>query len=68
MNSFIPEGIEFIENYAFQNCKGLTSIYIPKTVNYVTGLAFYGCEGLKTIIVDDDNPKYKSPNGCNAIL
>ena len=47
-NSTIPNSIQAIEDYAFQNCKDLKAIIIPETVNQIGGYAFSG-SGLTTI-------------------
>lgn len=64
----IPEGIKTIEQFAFFDSKGLTSIYIPKTVETIGTQAFSQCDNITTITVDPDNPYLDSRNGCNAIM
>lgn len=41
-NLVIPNGITKIENYAFCNCSGLTSVTFPNSVTYIGESAFYG--------------------------
>ena len=41
-NLVIPNGITKIENYAFEECSGLTSVTFPNSVTYIGESAFYG--------------------------
>lgn len=68
----IPEGVELIGELAFDGCP-LEEVFIPKTVTELaTGGATdsmsicansFRCSTLKAIIVDEDNPVYKSVDG-----
>ena len=50
----IPEGVvTSIGNYAFWECKSLTSIYIPDGVTSIGNGAFCGCEALTSIKIPD---------------
>lgn len=42
----IPTSVLIIENAAFANCRGLTSIVIPTTVMLIGDFAFQNCSGL----------------------
>ena len=44
--------ITSIGNYAFQYCRGLTSIDIPNSVTSISNYAFYSCSGLTSINYD----------------
>ena len=54
-SSIIPNGITFIGDYAFNDCKDLTQIFIPKSVTGIGREAFGNCP-LKSIIVDWTTP------------
>ena len=53
-----------IGNYAFQSCRGLTSITIPNSVTSIGSQAFSSCSGLTSITVDEGNTKYHSSGNC----
>jgi uncharacterized protein YjdB len=40
-----------IGEYAFESCKGLTSVSIPDTVTLIDNCAFLSCSGLKSVII-----------------
>lgn len=48
-NSIIPNGVEYIAEYAFYNCTGLESITIPSSVKEIHYKAFAGCTSLAQI-------------------
>lgn len=47
----IPDGVESIGSYAFDSCKGLTSVTIPNSVSSINGGAFWGCENLSELTI-----------------
>ena len=49
-NYDIPSTVMIIDNGAFSNCKGLTSISIPATVMAIGDYTFYNCSGLSGTI------------------
>ena len=67
-NSFIPESVTTIANYAYNNCCDLMSIYIPSSVKSIGTYVFNYCSGLKSIVVSNDNTVYDSRDNCNAII
>ena len=60
-----------IGNYAFFDCKELTSLIISNSVtniNISSSSAFEGCSGFVAITVAEGNSVYDSRNNCNAII
>ena len=49
----IPNSVSEIGRYAFQDCKGLTSITISGTVKKIKESAFIGCTGLTSVFITD---------------
>lgn len=54
----IKEGVTYIKNYAFSDCKDIISVSIPKSVKSIGEGAFLYCSGLKSIDI---------PEGVTAI-
>ena len=54
----LPETLEYIGMWAFQDCESLDTIIIPKNTQ-LEERAFYGTS-FKTISVDSENPYYKA--------
>jgi hypothetical protein len=61
----VLDGIEVygIDDNAFKNAIGITSISIPKSVRFLKAGTLNRCKGLKTIIVDPDHPELASVDG-----
>ena len=55
----IPDSVTHIMSYAFRDCPNLESVTIGVGAIVIGTVAFCSC-GLKSIIVDENNPKYKS--------
>ena len=53
MSYAIPDGVEFIDYRAFEDCENLTRITFPDSVTYIGGYAFNNCLGLTDIILPD---------------
>ena len=49
----IPDGVTSIGNFAFSNCKSITSITIPDSVTSIENWAFSSCTNLRSIIIPD---------------
>ncbi len=49
----LPESVVEIRNYAFKNCKNLTTINL-EVVEYIREGAFYGCSALENITFGDE--------------
>lgn len=45
----IPEGVKYIGQYAFWECKELKSVSFPKTLEQIDGTAFSDCEKLESV-------------------
>ena len=52
-NYVIPEGVQVISNWAFFNCKKLTSVDLPVNLKTISYGAFAGCSGLKKLKYPD---------------
>ena len=50
-NSFIPNSVTTIGEYAFHHCSGLTSITIPYSVTTIGNWSFGYCSGLTSITI-----------------
>jgi len=48
--------VGYLDNAAFMNAKGLTSVTIPATVTDIGNSVFFGCENLEKIHVEAGNP------------
>ena len=49
----LPSYITKINQYAFYNCTGLTSVTIPDSVTSIGYMAFSGCTGLTSVTIPD---------------
>ncbi len=49
MNTIIPNSVTSIGEYAFWDCRGLTSVTIPNSVASIGSHAFYDCIGLTAV-------------------
>lgn len=47
----IPSSVSNIGNYAFSNCRNLSSISIPNSVTNISDYAFYECNNLSTVTI-----------------
>lgn len=53
----IPSDTKYIMSYAFEKCKGLTSVEIPDSVMEISADAFSYCSGLTSIEIPDSVTK-----------
>jgi hypothetical protein len=59
--------VQYIQDGAFSNCAGVTSVIIPGGVVSIGSTAFYPCTGLNNFYVYPTNAFYSNPGGvlCN---
>lgn len=55
-NCVIPSVTLFIDNAAFSDCTGLTSVTIPDGILYIGHRAFYNCTGLQRVYANASTP------------
>lgn len=54
----LGDGVETIEDYAFQDCENLTVITIPNSLSSIGPAAFSRCRNLKDIRLSPDHPTF----------
>lgn len=52
-NTIIPNSVTSIDNFAFYNCSGLTSVTIPEGVTSIGYEAFENCSGLTSLTIPE---------------
>ena len=57
-----------INDLAFYECSGMTSLCIPSSIRTIKQTAFIGCVNLATITVDEGCQSFDSRDNCNAII
>ncbi len=62
----IPEGVEVIEDFVFEDCSSLKRITIPNSVTSIGNHAFYGCSSLTNIIIPNRVASIKSRTFYNC--
>jgi len=66
----IPEGVTYIERYAFRGCTEITSVKFPSTLKLVGQTAFKGCSGIKELNFWGTNLErigYRAFLGCTNV-
>ena len=68
-NLVIPDDINSIGNYAFYDCKGLTSVTIPNSVTSIVDRPFLGCSGLTSVTIPNSFTSigYEAFSGCSGL-
>ena len=52
-NYVIPDNVTSIDDFAFEDCRNLTSIVIPDSVTSIGSSAFYNCSKLTSVVIPD---------------
>lgn len=47
----VPDGVEYIIDYSFKQCKTIEHLVIPDSVIYIGEQTFYSCDNLKTVVI-----------------
>ena len=65
----IPSSVTVIENYAFNDCRNLTSVSIPEGVTSIGESAFHGCRNLTNITIPEGitNIKQETFQYCSKL-
>ncbi len=64
----IPNSVTEVGDYAFSSCYNLSELTIGSGLTRIHTYSFYACSKMASITVSEDNPKYDSRDGCNAII
>ncbi len=65
-NSFIPNSVISIDNYAFNGCSDLSSMDIPNHISSIGIGAFYNCTGLSSIYLPNSVTSIGDNAFCNC--
>ena len=63
-----PEGLESIKREAFLMCRLTGVVHIPSTIKEIGEWVFESNTQIEGFAVHENNPKFDSRNGCNAII
>jgi hypothetical protein len=50
----VPNGVEYILDYAFCGSEGLSGIVLPESLQGIGNLAFFGCLSIPAVVIPDD--------------
>lgn len=66
----LPEGIESINQEAFETCSNLTDIVIPDSVKTIEQYAFWNCENLEEVVLEEgmQTIEAKAFNECEKLI
>ncbi|MBQ5976649.1 MAG: leucine-rich repeat protein [Oscillospiraceae bacterium] len=64
----VPAGVETIENWAFDECSGLTAITLPDSLRHINWGAFSGCTGISEITLPEGLLSVDSDSFANMNL
>ena len=60
----IPNSVTLIRDFAFLNCKNMTSVTIPDSVTSIGYSAFKGCSSLTSVAIGNKKEKVSIPYGA----
>lgn len=60
----LPDTLETIQNYAFEDCSELVAIHIPKNVSYIGSRVYGSTPKVETITVDEENVNFIAVDNC----
>ena len=65
----IPNTVDSIHHYAFQDCSSLTSVTIPNSVTSIGERAFKGCSGLTSVTIGNSVTSigYRAFSWCSSL-
>lgn len=66
--NFISARVSVIEEYAFKNCVGLTSVTLPETLNFVYESIFAGCETITELRLGKTFENENNENRSDTLL
>ena len=68
-NLIITDSVTYIGNYAFYNCRSLTSVTTPNSVLAIGEHAFFGCRNLTSVTIPDSVTYIGSSafDGCSSL-
>lgn len=63
-NFIVPDGVEKINDFAFEECSSFTSIELPSSLSMIGAHAFYNCTSLTTFIAHGSTPAELTYDGA----
>jgi hypothetical protein len=68
-NLSIPNGVESISNFAFYQCRSITSLHIPGSVKTIGSSAFEDCTGLTSVSLSEGTETISGSafEGCSGL-
>lgn len=65
-SAVVPDGVEIIHPYVFENCRQLKSVTIPNSVTHLGYGAFYNCTELTNVTLPDGLTIIGDDTFCNC--